>query len=144
MSEEDCRRLLGNLEQNVAKLAAANPQIDFYLFFTPYSIYYWDGLYRAGTLRRQLELEETAIKILLEYDNIYLFSFFDEFDMICDPDNYKDVVHYGEWVNEQILVWMRNKEHLLTKENYREYYSRVYDFYTTYDYEALFETEEEK
>lgn len=141
MSEEDYQRLQGNLEQNVTSLAAENPQIDFYLFFTPYSIYYWDDLYRAGMLRRQLELEKEAIKTLLEYDNIYLFSFFDEFDMICNPDNYKDAGHYGEWVNEQILEWMRNKEHMLTKDNYREYCDKIYNFYTAYDYDALFEGE---
>lgn len=139
VSEEDYQRLRDNLEQNVTKLVANSPQIDFYFFFTPYSIYYWNSLYQAGTLRWQLELEEEAIKALLEYDNIYLFSFFDEFDMICNLDNYKDIIHYGEWVNSQMLVWMWNKEHLLTKDNYREYCDRIYDFYTTYDYDALFE-----
>lgn len=139
MSEADYQRLRENLEQNVIKLAAENPQIDFYLFFTPYSIYYWDVLYREGTLRRQLGLEKEAIKILLEYDNIYLFSFFDDFDMICNPDNYTDAGHYGEWVNDQILVCMKEREHLLTKDNYQEYCDKEYAFYTAYDYDALFE-----
>ena len=90
----------------------------------------------------QLEIEKEAIQILLEYDNIYLFAFSDLFDMVCDLDYYKDEIHYSEEINTQILKWMSRKEHLLTKENYREYCGRIYEFYMTYDYEALFMPEE--
>ena len=100
--------------------------------------YYWDNLNQTGTLKKQLAVEEEAIRLLVEYDNIYLFAFSDLFDMICDLDNYKDEIHYGEEINSQILKWMSRKEHLLTEENYREYCDRIYEFYTSYDYEALF------
>lgn len=76
--------------------------------------------------------------MLLPYKNLYLFSFFDEFNMICDLNNYKDIIHYGENINSQILIWMHNKEHLLTEENCEAYYDKIYKFYTTYDYDALF------
>ena len=85
-----------------------------------------------------LAAEKEAAEWLLDYENIYLFSFFDEFDMICDLDNYTDYIHYGEWVNSQILVWMKEGKHRLTRENYQEYYDRVYEFYMNYDYDALF------
>lgn len=138
VTDSDFRMLRENLTQNVTDLAKEHPEIDFYLFFTPYSIYYWDNLNQTGTLRKQLAIEEEAIRILLEYDNIYLFAFSDLFEMICDLDNYKDELHYSEEINSQILQWMSRKEHLLTKENYREYCGRIYEFYTTFDYEALF------
>ena len=131
-----------NLSQNVTDLAKAHPEIDFYLFLTPYSIYYWDNLNQTGTLKKQLAIEEEAIRILVEQENIYLFAFSDLFEMICDLDYYKDEIHYSEEINTQILKWMSRKEHLLTKENYREYCSRIYEFYTTYDYDALFMPEE--
>ena len=134
----DYQKLQEHLQQNIIQLVKQNPQIDFYLFFTPYSIYYWDSLNQSGMLKRQLKLEKEAIEALLPYDNLYLFSFFDEFNMICDLNNYRDIVHYGEHINSQILSWMRNKEHLLTEKNYQEYCDKVYKFYTTYDYDALF------
>ncbi|MCI8416050.1 MAG: hypothetical protein HFI33_00895 [Lachnospiraceae bacterium] len=138
MKKEDEESLRENLRQNVIQLAEQNPQIEFYLFFTPYSIYYWDQINQEGMLKKQLEAEKLAIEILLEYDNIHLFSFFDEFKMICDLDNYKDTLHYSENINTQILLWMRDGEHLLTKENYQEYCNREYEFYGNYDYNALF------
>lgn len=138
VTDDDLLMLRENLTQNVTDLAETHPEIDFYLFFTPYSIYYWDNLNQTGTLQKQLAIEEEAIRILLEYDNIYLFAFSDLFEMTCNPDNYKDEIHYSEEINSQILKWMSRKEHLLTKENYQEYCDRIRAFYTAYDYEALF------
>ncbi len=140
ITEEDYRLLEENLEQNVISLAKENPQIQFYLFFTPYSIYSWDSLMQRGLLEKQLKLEKRAIELLTDYKNIYLFSFFDEFSMICDLNNYKDVIHYGENVNSQMLSWMKKGEHRLTRENYQKYWDKVYKFYTTYDYDALFKS----
>ena len=142
VTEADFEMLRENLSQNVTDLAKAHPEIDFYLFLTPYSIYYWDNLNQTGTLKKQLAIEEEAIRLLVEQENIYLFAFSDLFEMICDLDHYKDEIHYSEEINSQILKWMSRKEHLLTKENYREYCGRIYEFYMTYDYEALFMPEE--
>lgn len=138
LSEDELIMLQENLEQNVIKTAIENPQITFYLFLTPYSIYYWDSLYQTGTLEKQLAIEKAAIEMLLKYDNIYLFSFHDEFSVICNLDNYMDTGHYGPHINSMILNAMANKEHLLTKDNYMDYFNSIYDFYTKYDYDSLF------
>lgn len=135
---QDYKILRDNLEQNVIALAEENPQIQFYLFFTPYSIYYWDGLRQEGVLEKQLEAERAAIEILLEHDNIYLYSFFDDFEMVCNLDNYRDSRHYIEDINSKILLWMCQRKHLLTKDNYQEYCGKIYEFYMNYDYDALF------
>lgn len=138
-TEEDYQIVKENLEQNVISLAEKNPQIQFYFFFPPYSIYYWDSLNQGGGLERQLKLEQRAIELLTDYENIHLFSFFDEFDMICDLDNYKDTTHYGENVNSWMLCQMAEGKHQLTKENYQEYCNKVHEFYAAYHYDALFE-----
>lgn len=138
LTDADLEMLRENLTQNVTDLAAAHPEIDFYLFLTPYSIYYWDDLNQTGSLKKQLAIEEEAIRILLEYDNIYLFAFSDLFEMTCDLDNYKDEIHYSEEINSRILQWMSRKEHLLTRENYQGYCDRIRQFYSTFDYESLF------
>ena len=79
------------------------------------------------------------IELILEHENIHLFSFFTEFDMICDPNNYKDVAHYSEDINSKILVWMSEGKHELNEANYQEYCWQMYEFYTNYDYDSLFE-----
>lgn len=125
------------LNQNVFELAEANPQIEFYLFFPPYSIYWWDRQYRNGTLNRQLDAEKYAIELILQYDNIHLFSFFTEYDMVCNAAIYKDTTHYNEDINSQILIWMSNGTHELTVDNYEAYCAQMREFYTNYDYDSI-------
>lgn len=128
-----------SIRQNILDLAEQNPQIDFYLFFTPYSIFYWDQINQEGTLEAQLTMERAAIEMLLPCENIHLYSFFDEFDLICNADNYKDPGHYSEDVNSYILLCMADGRHELTMENYEAYCQRVWDFYTAFDYDLLYQ-----
>ncbi len=128
-----------NIAQNITSLAKANPDITFYMFFTPYSICFWDYTVRTGNLLYRLEVEKLAIETLLECDNIKLFSFALATDMITDFDNYKDYLHYGENVNSEILQLMKNGQYQLTKENYIEHIENEKVFFSKYDYDSIFE-----
>lgn len=138
LTDEQKENIRLNIEQNVTQIAAENRDIDFYLFWTPYSIYFWDNLNQTGCLEKQLQIDKYASKLLMEYENIHLFSFYDNYEMICNLDNYKDIYHYGEWINKDMIKWMKDDRYQLTKENYDEYWDSIHEFYTTYDYEALF------
>jgi len=137
LTEEEKQMLLDNLRQNVTQLAEEHPETTFYLFFPPYSICYWDILNNTGEMGRHLEAERLAIEELLQHPNIRLYSFCDNFELVCNLDDYKDYLHYGEWINSQILVWMKNGEHLLTQDNYQEYLEKIWNFYRSYDYASL-------
>lgn len=138
LSREEQQMIHDNIKQNVTDLAEQYPEVEFYLYFSPYSIVYWDGLDQSGMVNWHIDAEQYAIEQMLQYDNIKLFSFSDNFSMICNLDNYKDKQHYGDWVNTDILWKMSNDEGLLTKENYMDYINRIREFYTTYDYESLY------
>ncbi len=137
-SKEDLETVTDNVEHNILSLVKANPDTTFYLFFSPYSIYAFDEYQRSGNLARQLEAEKVAIELLIPYENVRLFSFFDDFELVTNLDNYKDTTHYGPWVNSMMLGWMKQKAHQLTKENYRSYLARTRAFYESFEYDALF------
>ena len=139
LTEEQQILLLDNLRQNVSDLAAEHSETTFYLFIPPYSICYWDILNNEGTMDQHIDAEKLAIEELLQYSNIKLYSFSDNFELTCDLDNYKDYMHYGEWVNSRILEWMKEEEHLLTQDNYTDYLERIREFYHSYDYASLHE-----
>lgn len=139
ITEEEYARMDANIEQNITRLAEENPDIEFYLYFTPYSIYYFDFWNRTGQLERQLMAEKYFIEKLLAYENIHVFSFFTEFETICNLDYYKDIAHHGGALNSQILQWMSEGKHELTYDNYEEYCKEEWDFYMNFDYDALFE-----
>lgn len=138
ITEEDYKNITENITQNVTSLVKENPEIEFYFFFTPYSIYYWDGLHQTGQMERYLEAEKYVIELLLQFDNIHLYSFFTEYDLICDLDYYRDEAHYNEQVNSQILLWIYEGKNELTQENYEEYCKQIRQFYMNYDYDSLF------
>ena len=137
-TQEQLRQLEENLQQNVISLVEAHPETRFYLFFPPYSIYSWDVRNQAGILQRDIDRNLRAAELLLPYENVYLFGFDTCYDMICDPDNYADMNHYGSWINSQILQWMKEEEHRLTEENYLDYFKDVRGFYTDFDYDRLY------
>lgn len=137
LSDEEKEMVYGNITQNVTSLADQYPDVDFYYFFTPYSIAWWNEYNNNGEIYKYIEAEQYAIELILEHSNIKLYSFNMKTDITGDLNNYKDAHHYGEWVNSLMLRWMKDGECLLTKENYLEYINSEIEFYTTFDYASL-------
>ena len=89
---------------------------------------------RNKQLNAQLEAEELAAEILLSAENIHLFSFTDRMDIVGNLDNYCDTLHYGEWINSEILECMAAGKGELTQDNYQEFFARVKEMYSTCDF----------
>ena len=127
-----------NMEINVIPVIEAHPETDFYIFFSPYSIIYWDSLNIEGTIELQLETEKNTAKQLLEYENVHLFCFFENTALICNLEEYNNKEHYSAKVNSQILDWMAAGEYELTLDNLEEHMQHMAEFYVNYDYDGLF------
>lgn len=138
LSEEDIQRIDKNIEENVIRLPKQYPNVKFIYFITPYSIIYFDELNQKGEIEKQIMAEKYMIEKILEIPNIELYSFFNNYEMITNLDNYKDAGHYMGHINDQILDWIKNKEYRLTKENYQEYINKNLEFYKNYDYDKIF------
>ena len=128
-----------NIEKNVISLVKKYSNTKFIYFITPYSIVYWDQLKQEGKIEKQIMAEKYMIEKILEYPNVELYSFFNNYEMICDLDNYKDPGHYMGKINDQILYWISKKEYQLTKENYEEYIRKNLEFFKNYNYDSIFE-----
>lgn len=137
LTQEDIDVVLANIRQNVTSLAQSNPNITFYYFFTPYSAAWWCSELNDGLLDRQIDAEKIVIEEILKYDNIKLFSFNCMFDITTDLNNYKDITHYGEWINSLMLRYMHDGKYQLTKDNYLSYLEQERQFYNSYDYSEL-------
>lgn len=139
LTAEERDAVIQNVRENVVQLAEEYPNTFFYVFFTPYSICYWDTLNQAGEVNWHIELERCAIEEMLSVPNIKIFSFSNNFDLTCNLDNYKDQAHYSEEINSAMLNWMLKDEYLLTTENYEAYLSEIREFYTSYDYDTIYQ-----
>lgn len=137
LTQEEVDMISGNIRQNVTALADEYPDVTFYYFFTPYSAAWWQSKLIDGTIGKQIEEEKIVIEEILKHDNIRLYSFNHLTDIVTDLNNYKDIWHYGEWVNSLMLRYMHDGKCLLTLENYEQYLEDEMLFYSIYDYTRL-------
>ncbi len=139
LEKKDIEIIDKNIEKNVISLVKKYQNTKFIYFITPYSIVYWDQLKQEGKIEKQIMAEKYMIEKLLEYPNVELYSFFNNYEMICNLDNYRDPGHYMGKINDKILYWISKKEYQLTKENYEEYIRKNLEFYKNYNYDSIFE-----
>ncbi len=139
LSAEDTEMVIGNIQQNVVELVKKYPETTFYIFYTPYSICWWDFMNQEGMINWYFDAELIATEMLLECPNVKLYNFHDKYDIITNLDNYRDKEHYAAHVNSMILEWLAVGEGLVTKENYMERYEKEKQYYLNYDYEEIFQ-----
>lgn len=117
-------------EGNIALLESqvtAHPETTFKFFFPPYSMLWWDSAYRSGERDSYLYKEEQAIATLLEYDNVEIYYYQNEEEIITNLDNYMDIIHFSKDINQVICDKIIAGEGRLTKENYEERLQNMYD-----------------
>lgn len=137
LTKEERQIIEGNIRQNVLHAAIQNPQVDFYYFIPPYSAAWWGAINSKGGVERELEAERLVLELLLDQENIHLYSYCDRLDISGDLSRYSDTLHYDQGIFDHILDSMKKGEGLLTKENYEAYLKRM-EAYLTYDYNGLF------
>ena len=133
-SERDVEVVRNNVENNVLDMVKAHPETTFYFYTPPYSAVWWYTQKCGGNLERYFQAEKLQAEMLLEYDNVKLFSFSDFFDLTCNLDNYKDDTHYSETISEDIINWIHDGTGQMTKENYKERIQSMMEYYLDYDY----------
>lgn len=136
-TDDDWKKVVENVQQNITSLARSHPETTFYYFFPPFSIVYYGNLINKAELERTLQAEKLTVEMILECPNIKVFSFDLMTNIATNLDNYKDTHHYGEWINSDILRYMRNDIGLLSKDNYEEFFEQRRDLYLKYPYESI-------
>ena len=141
LTEEEKKMILGNVRQNIVETAQSYPEVSFYLFVPPYGICWWDDAKQQGKIDYYIEALKLETEELLKCENVKLFAFWNNYQMVCDLDNYRDFAHYSAQINSDILQWMADldENYILTKDNYIEYWDEIRDFYFYYDYNSIFD-----
>ena len=138
LTDEEKQIMYENITANVTDIADEYPDVEFYLYYTPYSIYYIDYYKRLGELERQIEAEKYITSLLLEHENIHVYSFYMQHELIEDLNNYKDLAHHGQAASDMILNWIYDGTGEITKENYELYYDELREYYFGFDYDSVF------
>lgn len=112
-----------NLSKNLALLTqeiSAHPDTAYRFILPPYSLLWWDLAYRGGELEKNFYLLEQTLPALLAFDNVELYYFQAEKDIVCNLDNYMDMIHYSPEINRYMLEQLDSEKYRVTRENYAE------------------------
>ncbi len=128
-----------NLSQNIRPLIESHPETQFVFYFVPFSILYWDKEVREGNFNSTMDALEYAIGQLLCYENVKIYFFHQEEEIITDLDHYKDYSHYGKWINSYLTTAMAADRNRLTQKDYRQTLAAMRQYIYSFDFDAIFE-----
>ena len=128
--------------ENLVPFVETHPETEFIVVFSPYSIMNWEKKVLAGTLKAQLRADAYVIGEFLSYENVRVFYFQDEYEMITDLDRYMETCHYKEEYNHYIEQCIRDGKNEVTEENYRERIENMYRIVSGYDFESVWDGED--
>lgn len=135
------KNLSDNLTYNVLPFVQNHPETEFYFYMVPYSISYWYMCKQNGTLDAEINILFTVVEELLKYDNVKIFFFQDEQDIITNLDNYKDYTHFKPSINSYMSNQMAGGYYELHKEDYRQRLDSFHRFLSEFDYDAFYQVQ---
>jgi len=109
----------------VKKQIEAHPETQFKIFFPAYSMLFWDNLYRTGDLEAYLYNMEQAMEALLTCENVKLFYFQNDREVITNLENYMDIIHFSPEINHYICECISSGKNKVSEDNYREIISEM-------------------
>lgn len=109
-----------NLEE-IGRIVSEHPDTVFYIFMPPYSMLWWDNIYREGDTEFYLYGMEKAINTLSSYDNVEFYYFMNDREVITNLDcNYLDTLHFSPDINYYICECLADGRFKTDEQNSKE------------------------
>lgn len=118
--------LHANFKNELLSIIQANPNINFYLFYPPYSIYSYKNMEHSNVLEANSEFKRYIYSQLKPYKNVKLFDFQVASSVIEDLSNYKDAAHYHERINHWMLQEFQKDSYLVNDKNINTFVDKMY------------------
>lgn len=112
--------LKNNFNLTFLNIIKSNPQINFKIFFPPYSILTYKVLEERLLLSETLKFKKYLYDILISFQNVELYDFQIEKEITHDLNNYKDLSHYHQKINSWMIEKISSKKYLINKKNSTE------------------------
>lgn len=131
-----------NLAVNICPYIEQNPETEFVVFFPPYSILFWNDVLKENHLEATLEEYRYIAERLGAYENVELYFFPDQEEIICDLNHYADYSHYHPRYNRYMAECFASGECRVAGEGEKgkkieEYLLHMREIVETFDFEEL-------
>ena len=110
--------MVQNFELDAASLIASHPDVEFDIFFPPYSILQWIAMRDASpsTLKTVYDFTAHISRRLAELPNVRLHDFREVKEVTHDLSNYLDVIHHSPAIDLKVLSWLASGQYLVDRE----------------------------
>lgn len=114
--------LKASLDKNIIRIIKENEDINFYLYFPPYSILQQYTYYATDKTLFENELKTKAYFFdqVKNLSNAKVYDFQSDANITFNLDNYKDTIHHSQKMNEYIIDSMAANQYLVTSENIKK------------------------
>ncbi len=101
---------------------AGHPDVNYTFFFPPYSLLMWDDVCRRGEGTEYCYILGEVLPRLLAFDNVEVYYFQTDKDIVYNLDLYMDTMHYSPEINQYMLTSIAEKDdrYRLTRDNWQE------------------------
>ena len=119
---------------------ALNRGVNFYFFFTPYSMAYWSLELKYNNIDDYKKYIYYSFSQLLKNDNCKMYLMSDQYSLayISNLDNYSDLSHFDFNMNKYISECIGTDVNLLTKDIYEQKLDEFFNYIESYDYASMF------
>ena len=124
---------------NIIPLIEANPETEFVFFFAPFSVLYWDNEIRQGRFDALMDGVIYSIDALLDHENVSVYYYQGEQNIITNLDNYKDYSHYCPDINNLLTEYISEGRNKVSKDNCSDMVNSFRSFIKNYDFDVIFE-----
>lgn len=126
-SEPDYELAKQRFDENVLSLIKAHPEVEFKIYYPPYSVIRQQVWYRLNPQRfyNQLEIKKYMLEKLGSMENVTLFDFQSDESVTYNLENFKDLSHHTGAINQWIIEQIAAGSHQLTAENVDELGSKL-------------------
>jgi len=108
---------VNNFERDAIGLIERNPDVQFDIYFPPYSILQWVAMRDAspGTLKIVYDVTDHIARRLAQCPNVRLFDFRAIQDITHDLSQYADIIHHSPTVDLKILSMIAKAEYVVDR-----------------------------
>ncbi len=106
-----------------------HPDTEYIIIFPPYSMMWWDCGYANGVAPLYFAVLEETIPVLCEMENVKVYYFQDDREIVCNLDNYMDMLHFSPDINQFMLECIEKDERRVTADNAEDVLRNMRDTY---------------
>lgn len=126
-----------NLERNILPYIEQHPDTEFVIYVAPYSMLFWDMLLCEGRTEPFFEEAKYLTERFLALDNVRMFFFVNQEEIVTNLDNYCDMVHFHPRISTFMVQCFGNGQCEMTRENYEVLWDAWKEHIVNYDYESI-------